>query len=199
VVGNIKATGSLHFNNRFNGKSDTLLVDKNTSSIASGVTDTVEFTVRVTTTEQGPFKNTAFAFGTDTTGAFKTVDASTTGFNPDPDGDGKPVEDTATVFVLTKPKPKVVIPNGFSPNGDGLNDLFYIDNPKGYHLRLAVYNRWGNIVYEKDNYDNSWAGVAEKGIFVGDKLPDGTYFYSIEYTDENGENQSQNGFLTLNR
>jgi gliding motility-associated-like protein len=67
------------------------------------------------------------------------------------------------------------IPNTFTPNGDGSNDVFQI---KGIELfpnnHLTVFNRWGNLVYEKDQYNNTWVGENYKN---GAALPDGAYFY----------------------
>jgi gliding motility-associated-like protein len=64
-------------------------------------------------------------------------------------------------------------PNVITPNGDGINDFFVVEN-REYLLEcsLEVYNRWGNRVYQNDHYDNSWAG---------ENLPDGTYFYEVSY------------------
>jgi len=66
---------------------------------------------------------------------------------------------------------EIIIPNVFSPNNDGSNDLWYITNLE-YHPNTAVkvYNRWGLVVFESDNYQNTWNG--------GD-VPDGTYFYIV--------------------
>ena len=61
------------------------------------------------------------------------------------------------------------IPNIFSPNGDGINDIFIIRGTEGFpNSRLEVYNRWGGLVYENDNYQSAWRG---------DDLPEGTYYY----------------------
>ncbi|MFN3343172.1 MAG: choice-of-anchor L domain-containing protein [Flavobacteriales bacterium] len=66
---------------------------------------------------------------------------------------------------------EIIIPNVFSPNNDGSNDLWYITNLE-YHPNTAVkvYNRWGLVVFESDNYQNTWNG--------GD-VSDGTYFYIV--------------------
>ncbi len=61
------------------------------------------------------------------------------------------------------------IPNIFSPNGDGTNDIFIIRGTEGFpNSRLEVYNRWGTLVYENDNYQSAWRG---------DELAEGTYYY----------------------
>ena len=71
------------------------------------------------------------------------------------------------------------IPEGFSPNGDGINDLFEIPDIGRFEgNNLQVFNRWGNLVFEADNYDNSWDGSnTSKLTFLGDNLPTGTYYY----------------------
>ncbi|AEI48754.1 gliding motility-associated C-terminal domain-containing protein [Runella slithyformis] len=66
-----------------------------------------------------------------------------------------PSSDTIIVNYLDCPGK---VPNVFTPNGDGLNDLFVIDNITLIPWKLEVYNRWGNRVYMNNNYDNSWDG-----------------------------------------
>ena len=201
VVGNITSTGTLKINNSFNGITDTLLLNPLTSTLDPGKSDTIVFRVNITPNNSyGPFFNTAFGKALDTTGTQVTRDASTDGFNPDPNGDKKPLEDTPTVTLLHFPKDiPVKIPNGFSPNNDGNNDGFYIDNPKGYRMYFAVYNRWGNLIYENSHYDNSWKGDAKSGVVIGNQVPDGTYFFVLEFTDENSKKWKTTGFLTISR
>jgi gliding motility-associated-like protein len=77
-----------------------------------------------------------------------------------------------TTFVLREPF-DIHLPNGLTPNGDKFNDTYVIlglgDNSSG---ELKVYNRWGSLVYEKNNYQNQWAGTNTGG----DPLSDGTYY-----------------------
>lgn len=69
--------------------------------------------------------------------------------------------------------------NAFSPNGDGINDQWDIENIEEEEYRdnrLEVYNRWGQLIWEGDNYDNSsvvWKGEDKNG----ETLSDGTYYY----------------------
>ncbi len=81
--------------------------------------------------------------------------------------------------------------NSFSPNGDNINDVFVVEGLGGFpdHV-VKVFNRWGVLIYEARNYDNSW-----RGDWNGKDLPDGTYFYLIE--DGNGTTYS--GYLQLHR
>lgn len=68
-----------------------------------------------------------------------------------------------------------VIPQGISPDGDGLNDSFDLSS---YDVQtLEIYNRHGILVYSKSNYSDEWVGQSDNG----DKLPVGTYFYVMKY------------------
>jgi len=71
--------------------------------------------------------------------------------------------------------------NEFSPNDDGQNDFFYIDCIDRYpNNQLEIFNRWGNLVYFKKGYDNTWDGKAEGSAKT---LPEGTYFYILDLGD----------------
>ncbi len=75
------------------------------------------------------------------------------------------------------------IPSGFSPNSDGVNDLFVIPEitSENYTAKLMVWNRWGEIVLEEDDYQNDWAGDCRGKTCMGDgDLPEGTYFYHVD-------------------
>lgn len=77
-----------------------------------------------------------------------------------------------TTIVLTEPS-ELTLPNGFTPNNDGSNDFFEILGLQRHpENNLKVFNRWGNVVYEKENYDNTWFGQNTDG----EELPEGTYF-----------------------
>lgn len=76
--------------------------------------------------------------------------------------------ETATVTVIVDCE--VIIPNVFTPNSDGVNDVWFIDGITYANNTLRVYNRWGQVVYEAKNYRNTWTG--------GD-VPDGTYYYEL--------------------
>lgn len=77
------------------------------------------------------------------------------------------------------------IPEGFSPNGDGVNDLFVIRGIASYpNNHFTVFNRWGNPVFDGDSYMSTWDGTATEGLQVGgDELPTGTYFYILDLGD----------------
>jgi gliding motility-associated-like protein len=109
--------------------------------------------------------------------------------------DGKDYSLTTYVRITVTPL-EVFVPEGFSPNGDGINDYFVIKGADVNVVILSIFNRWGNLVYESKHYQNDWDGVANAGLLVSSKLPDGTYYYIIDFN--NGE-KSGIGYITINR
>jgi gliding motility-associated-like protein/uncharacterized repeat protein (TIGR01451 family) len=77
------------------------------------------------------------------------------------------------------------IPEGFSPNGDDINDLFVIRGIENYPSNtFTIYNRWGSEVFQATPYHSNWAGKSTKGLRIGgDDLPMGTYFYILDLGD----------------
>ncbi|NLA24351.1 MAG: T9SS type B sorting domain-containing protein [Bacteroidales bacterium] len=89
---------------------------------------------------------------------------------------------TNTVYALAKYEkliPPITIYNSFSPNGDGLNDYWIIDNCD--NCEVKVYNRNGNLVFESDNNSVSWDGK-----YKNKRVPDATYYYVID-TKQNAD------------
>ena len=84
------------------------------------------------------------------------------------------------------------VKSGFSPNGDGVNDMFHIQGLQVYpENELQVFNRWGNLVFSQKGYKNLWSGD-----WNNEELPDGTYFYIL--TLEEGT-EPMKGYLQINR
>lgn len=83
------------------------------------------------------------------------------------------------------PDMSVEIPEGFSPNGDGVNDYFVIKNLENYpNNHIWIFNRWGNKLFEGSPYLNNWDGTSHYSkMNVGDLPPNGTYFYILELGD----------------
>jgi gliding motility-associated-like protein len=87
---------------------------------------------------------------------------------------------TDTFSIECLPLIEVVAPQFLSPNGDGLNDTWLLQNTAQYpELEVQIFNRWGNLVYEAKPYLNNWDGWSEKGNPDG-PLPAATYFYYID-------------------
>ena len=88
--------------------------------------------------------------------------------------------------VTTIGPAEVIIPNAFSPDGDGVNDRWEIQGLQdGRAYKLSVFNRWETKVYETTDYQNDWTGTSNVPSFIGrdNNLPDGTYFYRLTWTD----------------
>ncbi len=93
----------------------------------------------------------------------------------------------------------IVIPEGFSPNGDGYGD-FWIIGGLEYHPdhTVTIFNRWGSVVFSASPYNNNWDGKSDSGLNSGEPLPVGTYFYTIEFGGSD-ETKSMSGYIYLNR
>jgi gliding motility-associated-like protein len=109
--------------------------------------------------------------------------------------------DEATVLVRVSDE-ALFVPNAFSPNGDGINDYFEIVGIGSYErVKMKIFNRWGNLVYESGNYgpggDGFWDGKATLSIRTGDgQLGTGTYYYIL---DLGRANEKLSGFIYLDR
>ena len=78
------------------------------------------------------------------------------------------------------------IPNGFSPNGDNINDLYVIPGIENFpDCELSVYNRWGNVVYKTKGYQNDWDGTPNVRTAGNGKVQQGTYFYVLDFHKDN--------------
>jgi gliding motility-associated-like protein len=163
-------------------------MDRLIALLMPGVTETfyTEYTITPADEARGRVDNTAIASGP--------------GLRTDIISDN----DIATIQVASC---ELVIPNGFSPNGDGIQDYWRIKCLEKYpDAKVEIYNRWGNLVYELEHYGNLdvhgptdawWNGYStSKWTFGTDKLPTGTYFYILDLKDGS---KPRNGFIFLNR
>lgn len=98
--------------------------------------------------------------------------------------------DTATVTFYIECKALLIF-NGFSPNGDAVNETFTIDGIEDFpNNTVQIFNRWGNMVFEQNGYKGQW-----NGTWNNKDLPDGTYFYLVD----DGEGKQYSGFLEIRR
>jgi gliding motility-associated-like protein len=96
----------------------------------------------------------------------------------------------------------LIFPNAFSPNGDGVNDLFEISaqsiyeqtGNKSLDFKIQIYDRYGMLLFESTNFDESWDGT-----YNGQLMPEGVYFYYIFAIGLNDDNFSRSGTITLIR
>jgi gliding motility-associated-like protein/uncharacterized repeat protein (TIGR01451 family) len=160
-----------------------------------GETDSTTFTAIYAITQQdidnGEVVNLATATGVDIDGTEVTADAEVTVILP---------EVLGASFEIY---------NGITPNGDNMNDFFWIKGIHNYpNNNVKIYNRWGVLVYETDGYGqgdddriNTFDGTSEGRVTVQEdkNLPTGTYFYILTFKGENPGKESYNGYLYINR
>lgn len=102
---------------------------------------------------------------------------------------------TDSVWVNAVACCDVFIPNAFSPNGDGLNDEFYLITEAHQQIKeFSIYNRYGQRVYTSHNTNDRWDGTLH-----GKPCDAGVYFFYIDYTCNDGKNFKKKGDLTLIR
>lgn len=78
------------------------------------------------------------------------------------------------------------IPDSFSPNNDGINELWEVAGIENFpDNEVSVFNRWGEIVFEANDYQNDWDGtIADVSLSADGKIPTGTYFYIFKLTQD---------------
>ncbi|MES2774160.1 MAG: PKD domain-containing protein [Bacteroidota bacterium] len=95
--------------------------------------------------------------------------------------------DTRIIKLLCNNE-SIFVPNTFTPNGDGANDIFY---PRGEGIKsvrfLRVYNRWGQLVFERLNFNTNDRSQGWDGTFKGEKLAPDVYVYSLGMVCDNGQ------------
>ncbi len=82
----------------------------------------------------------------------------------------------------------IFIPNIVTANGDFANETWVIENIDKFDHLVQIYNRWGKLIFESDNYQNNWNG---------DGYSDGTYFYIVTLFKNDGTEENHKGHLTL--
>ena len=99
---------------------------------------------------------------------------------------------TVSVPVTSCGEESIYVPNSFSPNGDNLNDVFYIDASGIKVPTTKIYNRWGELLFQSNDISTGW-----DGSYRGENVQDGVYIWMIDYTDESGSIKRKNGMLAL--
>lgn len=89
---------------------------------------------------------------------------------------------------------QILLPNAFTPNGDGLNDVFRVLEGVYRNFQFNIYNRWGALVFATNNSANGWDGTLN-----GQMAPPGAYIYRIEYFDTSDRLMSVTGTFLLIR
>jgi gliding motility-associated-like protein len=188
TVLSLKNTGYLNVNNSYNGVTDINLVNNNVI-LLNNKQDTVQLTLLVKGNRiDGNYSNSASAVVNTNYGTF-TITSNDPILNPTNTNNR-----IATNFVI--PKLDVIVAGGFSPNNDGIDDTWIIERPYGTKIAVRVFNRWGNEVFQSDDYLNDWRGKGQNN-FLGTDIPEGTYFYAVIVTTNDNKTYKLSGSLTI--
>ena len=109
--------------------------------------------------------------------------------------------DTTDWTVTVDESPRVFVPNAFSPNGDGLNDLLQVYSPGDVVkvLDFQVFSRWGELVFQQKDFLPNYPAYAWDGRFRGKNMPAGIFVYKIEVLLVDGRTELLSGDVTLFR
>jgi len=103
--------------------------------------------------------------------------------------------DTVEKIIIVYPEIKLEIPNVFSPNDDGINDIFFILSSGFKELSISIFNRWGNLITTYNTLKDNWKGIN----YNGEKCSEGTYYYILNGVKINNEQYNNTGYILLVR
>jgi gliding motility-associated-like protein len=103
--------------------------------------------------------------------------------------------DTATVTVIVYDEVTMAIPNVFTPNGDGINEIFYVSTNGVTEITGTIFNRWGKKIFEWNGTPSTTLGW--DGKINGNKAEDGAYYYIISAKGADGKEYNEKGYLQL--
>jgi gliding motility-associated-like protein len=108
---------------------------------------------------------------------------------------GKNCTVTTSTIVQIGPGASVYIPNAFTPNGDGVNDVFSVFGTTLQSVSMQIFDRWGEKVF--DSGDSQWASW--DGAYRGVMEAPGVYIYYVQLVYLDGKQEARQGSLTLIR
>ncbi len=103
-------------------------------------------------------------------------------------------KNSVCVTIQVDKESTLYLPNVFTPNGDGLNDLFKIPNTNITEFNIKIFNRWGELLFESNAIDTGWDGT-----YKGKAVTDGVYVYTLTATGTNKVNYEKRGHVTVLR
>jgi gliding motility-associated-like protein len=102
--------------------------------------------------------------------------------------------DTFSIQILVYDSLIIQIPNVFTPNGDGINDIFTITTNQPVSVEYHLFNRWGNVIAQDTKATTAGSSNFVLPIWDGENYSDGTYFYVIRVVHD-GKEYEFDGFL----
>ena len=106
------------------------------------------------------------------------------------DNNGCKATDQVTILF----RGSLFVPNTFTPNGDGVNDMFYALTREVSVFQLMVFNRWGELIFSTESLEGRWDGT-----YKGQNSPIDTYVWRVDYTEANGHAHTVYGHVNLLR
>jgi gliding motility-associated-like protein len=104
--------------------------------------------------------------------------------------------DTAQRIVYIRPSFRMFVPNSFTPNGDGINDILRVKGLEINQFSFTIYSRWGQQVYQSFDRENGWDG---KSNIHHELIQNGVYYYKVEVVDNSGIEHKLDGWVNLIR
>jgi len=101
-----------------------------------------------------------------------------------------------TVLVSVEANSKIIVPTAFSPDGNGVNDIFRISKTLNIErlITFAVYDRWGILIFSTTDIKSGWDGT-----YNNREQPIGSYTWLVKALDYDGGNVTRSGIVTLLR
>lgn len=106
---------------------------------------------------------------------------------------GNQSNNESTTGALEDVQP-IYVPNAFTPNHDGINDIFYIPNARLNDFQITIFDRWGNQIFQSVNANFRWDGTIN-----GKPVATGTYIYTLTATDTANRKVRRSGSISLVR
>jgi gliding motility-associated-like protein len=101
-------------------------------------------------------------------------------------------KNTACIEIIVMDESTLYIPNVFTPNGDGVNDVFYTPNRNIVSYSLTIFNRWGQLLFNADDASKGW-----DGSYKGKIVPDGVYVFMLQAKGADNVIYKQSGHITV--
>lgn len=99
---------------------------------------------------------------------------------------------------------KLIVPNGFSPNGDGINDLFKVEVRSIVKFKMSIFNRWGEVIVEGDEKSLEYEGDSSGGYFIcwdgtyhSERVGNGVYFIRIDAVGAGGKRYTRRSDINI--
>jgi gliding motility-associated-like protein len=100
-------------------------------------------------------------------------------------------------YYTIQPAPFMYIPSAFTPNGDGINDVFKVVAVGAASFEINIFNRWGDVVYSSSDTEEAWVGdTRSNGTYF---IEDGIYNYVVKVRGYNSEAIEKSGTIQLMR